>query len=118
MCSANTAGAAISSGTRRAGSRVFIDSRFEMVYPPRVQRDYLDFFRGDNAASAVLAAYPTAYVLMPSDSPISRFMATQTGWRLLYRDPVAALFARADSPAAHIQGVPMLRDKAPPSFFP
>jgi len=101
-----------------AGSRVFIDSRFEMVYPPRVQREYLDFFRGDNAASAVLAAYPTAYVLMPSDSPISRFMATQTGWRLLYRDPVAALFARADSPAAHIQGVPTLRDKAPPSFFP
>ena len=100
------------------GSRVFIDSRFEMVYPPRVQRDYLDFLRGGAGAAAVLAAYPTDYVLMPPDSAASRFMAGQAGWRLLYRDPVAALFARADSPAAHIPRVPVLRDEAPPSFFP
>ena len=100
------------------GSKVFIDSRFEMVYPPRIQRDYLDFLRGGSEASAVLAAYPTDYVMMPTDSVASRFMAAHTGWRLLYRDPVAALFARADSPAAHIAGIPVLRDKAPPSLFP
>jgi hypothetical protein len=45
-------------------------------------------------------------------------MLRQAGWRLVYRDPVAALFARADSPAARIAGVPMIRDKAPPSLFP
>jgi hypothetical protein len=100
------------------GSKVFIDSRFEMVYPPRVQRDYLDFLRGDAGAARVLAAYPTDYVLMPPDSASSRFMAAQTGWRLVYRDPVADLFARADSPATHIAGVPILGDAAPPSFFP
>ena len=55
---------------------------------------------------------------MPPDSAASRFMAGQAGWRLLYRDPVAALFASADSPAAHIPRVPVLRDEAPPSFFP
>ena len=101
-----------------AGSKVFIDSRFEMVYPLRVQRDYLDLLRGGAGASAVLAAYPTDYVLMPPDSAASRFMAAQAGWRLLYRDPVAALFARADSPAAHLAGVPLLRYEAPPSLFP
>jgi hypothetical protein len=101
-----------------AGSRVFIDSRFEMVYPPRVQRDYLDFVRGDAGASAVLAAYPTDYVLMPAQSAASRFMAAQARWRLIYSDPVAALFARADSPAARLTGVPVLRDDAPPSLFP
>jgi len=101
-----------------AGSRVFIDSRFEMVYPPRVQRDYLDFVRCGPEASAVLAAYPTDYVLMPAQSAASRFMAAQPGWRLVYRDPVAALFARADSPAAHLAGVPLLRDDASPSLFP
>jgi len=101
-----------------AGSRVFIDSRFEMVYPPRVQRDYLDFLDGGAGAARVLAAYPTDYVLMPPDSVAARFMTAQPRWRLLYRDPVAALFARADSPAAHIAGVPVIRDKAPPSLFP
>jgi hypothetical protein len=101
-----------------AGSRVFIDSRFEMVYPPRVQRDYLDFLRGGTDADRVLGAYPTEYVLMPTESAAARFMAAQPRWRLLYRDPVAALFARANSPAAHIAGAPQLRDQAPPSLFP
>jgi hypothetical protein len=101
-----------------AGSRVFIDSRFENVYPPQIQRDYLDFLDGGAGAARVLAAYPTEYVLMPPDSVAARFMTAQPRWRLLYRDPVAALFARADSPAAHIAGVPVIRDKAPPSLFP
>ena len=101
-----------------AGSRVFIDSRFEMVYPPRVQRDYLDFIRGGADAARVLGAYPTEYVLMPSDSVPARFMAAQPGWRLLYRDPVAELFARTVLPAIRIAGVPLLRDAAPPSVFP
>ena len=100
------------------GSKIFIDGRFEMVYPPSVQRDYLNFLRGGAGASAVLAGYPTDYVLMPPDSAASRFMAGQARWRLIYCDPVAALFARADSPAARIAGVPVLRDHAPPSFFP
>jgi hypothetical protein len=101
-----------------SAGRVFIDSRFEMVYPPRVQRDYLDFLRGGADAARVLAAYPTEYVLMPSDSVPARFMAAQPGWRLLYRDPVAELFARADLPAIRIAGVPLLRNQAPPSLFP
>jgi hypothetical protein len=100
------------------GSRVFIDSRFEMVYPPRVQRDYLDFIRGGERAAAVLAAYPTDYVMMPPESAASSFMSGDPGWRMIYRDRVASLFARAGSPAAHIAGVPILREDAPPSFFP
>jgi hypothetical protein len=99
-------------------SQVFIDGRFEMVYPPGVQRDYLDFVRGGTGAAKVLAAYPTDYVLMPSDSPAAGFVAAQEKWRMIYRDPVAALFARADSRAANIAGVPVLRDQAPPSLFP
>jgi hypothetical protein len=99
-------------------SKVFIDGRFEMVYPPRIQRAYLDFLSGGAGAVAVLAAYPTDYVLIASDSAQSRFMAAQAGWRLVYRDPVAALFARADSPATRIAGVPVLREEAPPSLFP
>jgi hypothetical protein len=98
-------------------STVFIDS-FDNAYPLEVQRDYLDFLRGGAGAERVLAAYPHDFVMEQTDSPLYRFMLRQAGWRLVYRDPVAALFARADSPAAHIGGVPVLRDKAPPSFFP
>jgi hypothetical protein len=100
-------------------SKVFIDSRFEMVYPLRIQRDYLAFASGSlPGAERVLDAYPTDFVLMPTGSPAYALMMAQTRWRLIYRDPVAALFARADSPAAHLPGVPVLRDTAPPSFFP
>ncbi len=100
------------------GSKVFIDGRFEMAYPLEVQRDYLDFLRGGAGAARVLAAYPTDFVLMPAASAMSRFMLRQAGWRLIYRDPVSALFARAGSPAAHIAGVPLIRAQAPPSLFP
>jgi hypothetical protein len=100
------------------GSKVFIDGRFEMIYPLEVQRDYLDFLRGDAGAERVFAAYPHDFVMEETDSPLYRFMLRQAGWRLVYRDPVAALFARADSPAARIAGVPVIRDKAPPSLFP
>jgi hypothetical protein len=99
------------------GSRVFIDSPFEMIYPLEVQRDYLDFLLGAAGAERVLAAYPHDFVMEETDSPLYRFMLRQTGWRPVYRDPVAALFARADSPAARIGGVPVLPDKAPPSLF-
>jgi len=54
---------------------------------------------------------------MPPDSTASRFMSGEPRWRLIHRDRVAALFARADSPAAQLAGVPILREGAPPSFF-
>jgi hypothetical protein len=55
---------------------------------------------------------------MPTRSPAYKMMTKRARWRLIYRDPVAALFARTDSRAAHIRGVPIIRATAPPSFFP
>lgn len=99
-------------------STIFIDGRFEMLYPLEVQRDYIDFLRGGAGAERVLAAYPHDFVLLETGTPRYRFMMKQGGWRLVYRDPVAALFARAGSPATKIAGVPAVRDTAPPSVFP
>jgi hypothetical protein len=98
-------------------SRVFIDS-FEVQYPQKVQRDYVNFIHGGADASGALSGYPTEYVLMRAKSTATRFVGARAGWRLLYQDPVASLFARADSPAARIPGVPIMRKTAPPSFFP
>lgn len=99
-------------------SKVFFDS-FELRYPQSVRNDYLAFaFHGGAKAQAMLTRYPHNYVLVKTKDHTYRFMAKQLGWKLIYRDPVSALFARGGSSATRIAGVPVLRDKAPPSAFP
>jgi hypothetical protein len=99
-------------------SKVFFDC-FELRYPQSVRNDYLAFaFHGGAKAEAMLRRYPHNYVLVKTKYRTYRFMAKQPGWKLIYRDPVSALFARAGSSATRIAGVPVLHDKAPPSFFP
>jgi hypothetical protein len=92
-------------------SRVFIDSRYDMVYPQAVLADYLDFFLVRPRAAAVLGAYPHDFVLLRVASPPYSFMMAQPGWQIVYRDKVAALFARANSPAALLHG---MRIRHPP----
>jgi len=85
-------------------SKVFIDSRYDMVYPQPVIADYLDFFLVRPRAAAVLAGYPHDFVLLRVASLCYGFMMPQPGWRLVYRDKLAALFAPADSRAATAYG--------------
>jgi hypothetical protein len=99
-------------------SNIFIESLFEAYYPEKVQDDYLAFEEGSPRAAEVLNAYPHDFILFPTQSPPTRFMATRGTWKLIYRDPASSLFARADSPAARVAGVPVLRQTAPSSFFP
>jgi hypothetical protein len=98
-------------------SKVFIDSRYDMVYPQKVIRDYMDFHFDLPGADRVLKAYPHKFVLIAPDSGAYRLMTKQAGWKLIYRDRVAALFARADSAAAHLPGVPVIGNP-PPNYFP
>jgi hypothetical protein len=98
--------------------KIFIESIFEAYYPPRLQNDFANFYYGAPGAEHVLDEYPNDFVLMPTGSPASALTAKQPGWRLIYRDPVASLFARSDSTAARLPGVPFLASSAPPSTFP
>lgn len=99
-------------------SKIFIESLFEAYYPETVQNDYFAFEVGSSRAAEVLSAYPHDFILFPTESAPTRFMATRGAWKLIYRDPVSSLFARADSLAARIKDVPVHRETAPPSFFP
>jgi hypothetical protein len=99
-------------------SRVFIENLFEAYYPHAVQDDYAALNFAEPGGARVLDAYPNDFVLMPTGSPAYSLMMAQAGWRLIYRDPVSALFARAGSPAAKLAGVPNLVATAPPSDFP
>jgi hypothetical protein len=98
-------------------SRVFVDGRVDLVYPPGVIEEYLAFFAGEPGGARLLDDYPHDYVLMPTGFPADLTVSARTDWRPIYRDPVAVLFARADSAAAHLPGVPF-KATAPPSNFP
>jgi hypothetical protein len=101
-----------------AHTKIFIESIFEAYYPHRVQSDFAAVNYAEPGAARVLDAYPNDFVLMPTGSAAYGLLMTQAGWRLIYRDPVSALFARAGSPAAQLAGVPQLVRSAPLSVFP
>jgi len=89
------------------GSKVFIDSRYDLGYPPQVVADYMELERGGAGGAHALASYPHDFVLVKNGSPAARLMNSQSGWRLIYSDEIAALYARVSSPAFRIAGVPV-----------
>ena len=99
-------------------SRIFIESIFEAYYPRSLQSDFAGVYYALPGAARVLGDYPNDFVLMPTGSAAYVLMTAHTEWLLIYRDPVASLFARAGSSAAHLVGVPLLLKTAPPSVFP
>src|SRR5208337_192089 len=84
-------------------SRVFIDGRYDTVYPPKVIDDYLAFDDGKAAGKETLANYPHDFVLLGrKKDPAYRLVIAQGGWKLIYRDDACVLFARDSSAAAKI----------------
>ncbi len=86
--------------------RVFVDGRFDTVYPREVLSDYLLFQSAGAGAVAVLDAYPHDFVLIPPSLRSAPLMRRVQGWKLIYNDNVALVFARANSAAAQVLAVP------------
>ncbi len=100
-------------------SKVFIDGRYDTIYPPNVIDDYLSFQNGAVGAKEVLQKYPHDFVLLSADDePASALMESSPDWRRLYRDATCVLFVRTDSAAAKIPAMVVLGPQTPPSFFP
>lgn len=99
-------------------SKVFIDGRYDTVYPANVIEDYLDFSIGRPSAERVLKIYPHDLVMVRAQSPAFRLMSERPDWKLIYSDAVAALYARADSPTASLLDSPVTSSTAPESSFP
>ncbi|MGD0672371.1 MAG: hypothetical protein ABSB13_09850 [Candidatus Binatus sp.] len=99
------------------GMKVFIDSRYDLAYPPAVVQDYLEFASNVAGGAHTLAAYPHDFVLIERGSPAVKLMDSQRDWRLIYSDDTARLYARANSPAARLEGVP-IAGASGPSMFP
>lgn len=99
-------------------SKVFIDGRYDTVYPYSVIERYIAFYFDRRGAQALLTSYPHDFVLIPPASRAYGMMRRQSGWKLIYHDADSALFARADSAAAKISGVPVAGDAPQVSYFP
>jgi hypothetical protein len=99
-------------------SRVFIDGRYDTVYPQNVIDQYIDFINGRPNAPKVLQGYPHDFVMIPADSPALGATRSAAQWKLIYRDRHWLLFVRADSAAAKLPGIPI--EGMPPlkSYFP
>lgn len=98
-------------------SRVFIDGRYDTVFPSEVIDDYLAFHFARPEASRMLKNYPHDLILISKDLPAYRMISQLPDWKLIYSDDEATLFARTNSPPSHLPDVPVTA-KAPPSNFP
>jgi hypothetical protein len=99
-------------------SRVFLDSRYDMVYPVNVTRDYLELYWGLPSADKVLKKYQHDFVLMPTDEKVYQRMIKASGWKLIYRDRGSALFARTDSGIGQLGGRAVLGAAPAEQYFP
>ncbi len=100
-------------------SKVFIDGRYDTVYPPKVIDDYLAFAHGDAVGKETLLDYPHDFVLVgpKNDTPYKLVMA-QSGWRQIYRDDSCVLFARDNSAAAKLAPITVSVKDTPENSFP
>ena len=100
-------------------SKVFIDGRYDTVYPPDVIDDYLTFQYGEAGAKDVLRKYHHDFILLsPNDEGALAVMASAAEWKQLYRDAACILFVRADSEAAQIPAMDIPKRETPAGYFP
>ncbi len=98
-------------------SRVFVDGRYELVYPDALLLEYLKFLYGLPGGEKLLDRYPHDFVLAKLQTGAYRLVSADSRWRLIYRDSFSALFARSSvRPPDHAE-VPVSPD-VPSSSFP
>jgi hypothetical protein len=97
--------------------KVFIDGRYQALYPPQVMRAYLFFAAGVPRSSRLLDEYPHDFVLIRTGSSSYAMLMKREDWKLIYHDPGAALFARSSAPAARLSGVSISETNAS-RYFP
>ena len=71
--------------------KVFIDGRLDM-YGSKQLAEYSKLINFDQGWEAIMAKYGMSWIFYPSNSPFSRYLATQPAWKLVYSDPVASIF--------------------------
>jgi len=99
------------------GSKVFIDGRYDTVFPLEIIYQFALFNYNLKGGAAVLKEFPTDFVLIKPDSQARKLMDARAGWKLIYTDTSSRLYAPKDSPAAKLAGTPAT-GIAQPGRFP
>ena len=100
-------------------SKVFIDGRYDTVYPPKVIDDYLAFANGKVVGKETLVNYPHDFVLVgQKNDPPYKLVIAQPGWKQIYRDDSCVLFARDASAAAKMTPITVSVKDTPENSFP
>ncbi len=99
-------------------SKVSVDGRAESLYPNHVLEDAVIFYYDLPGAAEVLRSYPHDFVLIPPNSRAHVLMEKMAEWKLIYSDQDCVLYARSDSPAAKLSGIPVIGAAAPSQYFP
>jgi hypothetical protein len=87
------------------GSKIFVDGRYDTVYPARVLNDMVAFNFNQPEVAQVIGGDPHDYELLPGDVPADRLMRSRADWKLAYRDEYIRLYVRPGSAAAENHGV-------------
>jgi len=74
--------------------KVFIDGRFEAVYPPQVISDYFAFANGEPGWQRLLDEYPTDIVVTQRALGTHEQMFGRKDFAYVYSDPAALVFVR------------------------
>ena len=74
--------------------KVFIDGRADPYGPTGVFRDYSSAVANEDP-QAVFDKYQVEYVLMPSASPLTKYLLSSKIWIVQYRDETSVLFHRS-----------------------
>lgn len=82
--------------------RVSMDGRRETVYPEPVYAEHLRFLYGMGDWDDLLDGRPTDVALVERPGPTFNLLSLKPGWELVYSDPLAAIFARADWPGTEL----------------
>lgn len=98
-------------------SKVFIDARFDLIYPPQVVTGFINFYYARAGGMRLLDSYPHDFVLIPPSAQVHRAMMGRADWKLIYGDRNAVLLTRAGSAAAQIPAV-SIKAVPPPNYFP
>jgi hypothetical protein len=97
-------------------SKVFIDGRYDTVYPPQVIDDYFVFESGSPDPDRVLKAYKHDFAIVPPESNQWYVISHSPDWKLLYKDDNAQLYAPSDFSIKGVK-IPVVGE-APPDLFP
>jgi|SRR5271157_919179 len=73
--------------------RVFFDGRSDF-YGAALGGEYRTLMAAEGGWRELLARYGFSLALLPNDWALGTVLDREPGWRLVYRDPVAALYAR------------------------